>query len=224
MFHDFKTEIKGLLILAFMALFLLLVGFVVLEFVQVASTPRQPLQPVQTPTAREEPTAFVNWNVYRNDEFEFEIQYPLDTFQNISTTSREIDVLFFGAMRVLLESELFDSTADVYIPAFSITYSPLAVEAFREKEIEYSTHFGYSIPVFTAISGKGLGGYRFESGALNMGVLCASEQAILEAPSGGTLNLRYPECVKSDSGRELSKDRKQIFDQILSTLRFTPTP
>ncbi len=74
MLQDFKTEIKTLLIVAFIAVVISVAGILLLR-----NDVRNQVSPTPSPVPNDQSVLDTsNWQTYRNDKFEFEFRYPHD--------------------------------------------------------------------------------------------------------------------------------------------------
>ena len=86
MFQDFKTEIKTFLIVALIAIVVTVGGILLLKTTgpEPAPSPTPTAQQIPPPVPEPQPQAEVldtsDWNIYRSDEFGFEVRYPQDYY------------------------------------------------------------------------------------------------------------------------------------------------
>ena len=111
MFQDFKTEIKLLLIVAFAAVAISVGGIFLLQGVGLGPSSPTPV-PVSSQQSQNDILDTIDWQIYRNEEYGFEIKYPNNYFLSGSGSGTNVAPLISSDYATLLFRDVQGLDAD----------------------------------------------------------------------------------------------------------------
>ena len=198
MFQNLKPEVKILVIVALIAVVLSVVGVLLLKTMQPSPIVQAPSPQPQTLDTSDGSTSLTaGWQTYSNDEFGFELKYPLDWFI--------YDDGNFPCEYVLLsKKQLSDCYFADYIPADFYVFKSEPYDPFPQSS---------KSDTFQPFTVDG------EDAVINF----ATEKS--DGPRGKDTkilvnNSGYGYMI-SFSNTDYQGNHEQVFDQILSTFKFT---
>jgi hypothetical protein len=164
--------------------------------------------------------------IYKNDKYGFEFQYPKDYFGNLSTEEKETEYLYYGKAVDLFKTDSFSTG---HGPSLLVMFSQLDHDSLVEK-LNSGLPFGKISMEEKNINGKSA--YFYDSGSSDGKRLCSAKNLFAyNEKTKGYLHLTFTRCeTVVSSGEETDKlsagysalreADKKVFDQIVSSLKF----
>ncbi|OGN07260.1 MAG: hypothetical protein A2940_00660 [Candidatus Wildermuthbacteria bacterium RIFCSPLOWO2_01_FULL_48_29] len=145
MFHDFKTEIKLLLVVTLIAVSISVSSILLLQGVGLGPSSPTPVaeQQMLPPTPSPQPQIIEGWQTYRNEEYGFEIKYPNSYSLSDNGSGTDVVPLISSDYAILLFRDVQGLDADqvksIVINGISALEMPLSGN--MDGGIEYEVFF-----------------------------------------------------------------------------------